>query len=58
MLKCLTLPKGAREELNYPQEVVDKILNGEPLWEDPKPVDEEADEDVEVEEGKEKKELT
>jgi hypothetical protein len=34
MLKSLTLPKGAKEELNYPSGVADKILNGEPLWEE------------------------
>ena len=34
MLKALTLPKGAKEELNYPQDVVDRILNGMPLWDD------------------------
>lgn len=34
MLKALTLPKGAKEELNYPPEVAEKILKGEPLFED------------------------
>ena len=32
MLKALTLPKGAKEELNYPPDVADKILKGEPLF--------------------------
>jgi hypothetical protein len=58
MLKCLTLPKGAKEELNYPQEIVEKILNGEPLWEEPTKNEEEVDEDAEQESQKEKKELT
>jgi hypothetical protein len=34
MLKAMTLPKGAKEELNYPPEVAEKILKGEPLWEE------------------------
>lgn len=34
MLKALTLPKGAKEELNYPPDIAEKILKGEPLWED------------------------
>jgi len=34
MLKALNLPKGAKEELNYPQELVEKIQKGEPLWDD------------------------
>ena len=32
MFKALNLPKGAKEELNYPPEVVEKIQKGEPLW--------------------------
>jgi hypothetical protein len=34
MLKALNLPKGAKEELNYPVELVEKIQKGEPLWDD------------------------
>jgi hypothetical protein len=34
MLKALTLPKGAKEELNYPPEIADKIIKGEPLFEE------------------------
>lgn len=46
MMKSLTLPKGAKEELNYPSGVADKILNGEPLWdEEPKDGEKEADGD-------------
>jgi hypothetical protein len=56
MLKCLSLPKGAKEELNYPQATVEKILNGEPLWDEPAK-NEDADDD-EQESVKEKKELT
>lgn len=33
-MKALTLPKGAKEELNYPQTVVDKVLQGQALWDD------------------------
>lgn len=54
MLKALSIPKGAKEELNYPPEVERKILNGEPLWEE-KGQEEEEDEDGEQ---KEKNELT
>lgn len=57
MLKCLSLPKGAKEELNYPQEVVEKILNGQPLWEDAPKNLEDGDEDAEAS-PKAKKELT
>lgn len=32
MLKALNLPKGAKEELNYAMELVEKIQRGEPLW--------------------------
>lgn len=34
MLKALNLPKGAKEELNYAQELVEKIQRGEALWND------------------------
>jgi len=47
MLKSLTLPKGAKEELNYPIEIMEKIINGLPLWEDAPKVDDDADEDAE-----------
>ena len=40
MFKALNLPKGAKEELNYPPDVADKIRYGLPLWdEDPKSED-------------------
>ena len=58
MMKVLTLPKGAKEELNYPQEVADKILNGLPLWESPAKKQEDEDSDAEQESNKDKKELT
>lgn len=32
MLKALTLPKGAKEELDYPIDFPDKVQRGEPLW--------------------------
>ena len=56
MLKCLTLPKGAKEELNYPAEVAEKILNGEPLWDEIQKTEDE--EDGEMEESRDKKQLT
>jgi len=34
MLKCLDLPEGAKADLNYPQDLAEKIRKGEPLWED------------------------
>ena len=34
MLKALNLPKGAKEELNYAIELIEKIQRGEPLWND------------------------
>ena len=34
MLKALNLPKGAKEELNYPPSVIDKVHKNEPLWDD------------------------
>lgn len=58
MLKCLSLPKGAKEELNYPAEVAEKILNGQPLWEEPTKNEEENDEEAEQESENKKKELT
>ena len=32
MLKALNLPKGAKDELNYPLELVEKIQRGDALW--------------------------
>lgn len=50
MLKALNLPKGAKEELNYPPEIADKIIKGEPLWkEDEGKNDDENDEDNDFE---------
>ena len=47
-MKCLTLPKGAKEELNFPMEIQEKILNGEPLWDEaPKRTTEEGEEEEE-----------
>jgi len=52
MLKALNLPKGAKEELNYPPELVEKIQKGEPLWDDKKKqAGEDEDEDAEQEEN-------
>ena len=34
MMKVLTLPKGAKEELNYGLEIAEKIMNGEALWDE------------------------
>ena len=50
MFKALNLPKGAKEELNYPPDVAEKVLNGLPLWDetaDAKDVDEDAEIDDE-----------
>lgn len=55
MFKALTLPKGAKEELNYPPDVHDKIINGLPLWDESKD-NQEIDEDAEVDEEQRAKE--
>ena len=57
MLKALNLPKGAKEELNYPPELVEKIQSGQPIFdEEPKENDTEPNEDAEFDdEEKEKK---
>lgn len=55
MLKALNLPKGAKEELNYPHDLIEKIQNGVPLFEeeDKNLNDTEANEDGDFEdEGK------
>ena len=57
MLKALTLPKGAKEELNFSQEVVEKILSGLPLWEEETTAREGEEEDGE-QDGKKDKKLT
>lgn len=49
MMKVLTLPKGAKEELNYGPEIVEKIINGEALWEE----DNNKDRDSEINEDAE-----
>ena len=55
MFKALNLPKGAKEELDYPHDLAEKIQKGEPLWEEEKPKDPEADEDEEEENDEKKK---
>ena len=51
MLKALNLPKGAKEELNYPHDLIEKIQNGVPLFEEEeKNNDTEPNEDGEFEE--------
>lgn len=45
MLKALNLPKGAKEELNYAPSVVDKIMNGLPLWDEAEEKNDDAGED-------------
>ena len=57
MLKCLALPKGAKEELDFGPEIVEKVLNGEPLWPEEKKKSQSDDEDDQeaVEENKEGK---
>ena len=41
MLKALTLPKGAKEELDYPLDFPLKVQKGEALYDDKEEVDEE-----------------
>lgn len=48
MLKALALPKGAKEELDFPIEVVEKVLAGQPLWEETKKQENDDDDDAEV----------
>jgi hypothetical protein len=49
MVKALNLPKGAKEELNYPPDVIQKIENGLPLWhEEVRDIDPDAEEDEET----------
>lgn len=57
MLKALNLPKGAKEELNYPADLVEKIQKGEPIFdEEPKNDNEtEPNEEDEFDDGEEKK---
>mmetsp|Transcript_42670 Transcript_42670/g.65451 ORF Transcript_42670/g.65451 Transcript_42670/m.65451 type:complete len:245 (+) Transcript_42670:461-1195(+) len=54
MLKALNLPKGAKEELNYPLEIIEKIQKGEPLWEEDNKEDGDEDEG-EIDEDERKK---
>lgn len=46
MNKCLALPKGAREELDFGPEIHEKVLKGEPLWEEEKSKMEDDDDDA------------
>jgi len=49
MVKALSLPKGTKEELNYPADVAQKIQDGLPLWqEEVRDVDPDAEEDEET----------
>ena len=34
MMKCMTLSKAAKELLNFPPELADKVRKGEPLWDE------------------------
>lgn len=45
MLKALNLPKGAKDELDYPPEIHDKLVRGEPLWSEQKAKEADEDED-------------
>jgi len=58
MFKCMTLPKGASEELNFPMEIKEKILNGLPLWDEEKKKNTEDDDEEEQEAQKGEKKLT
>ena len=57
MLKALNLPKGAKDELNYPAELVEKIQRGEPIFDDEpkKDNDTEPNEEDEFEDGEKEK---
>ena len=51
MLKALNLPRGAKDELDFGPEVAEKILKGEPLWEETKKkAEDEEDDDAEGDE--------
>lgn len=47
MLKCMMLPKGAKEELDFGPEIVEKVLKGEPLWPEEKEKQDDEDDDAE-----------
>lgn len=57
MLKSLALPKGAKEELDFGPEIVEKVLNGERLWpeEQKKKVEDDDDDAERLEEKDENK---
>jgi hypothetical protein len=57
MLKALNLPKGAKEELNYPPELVEKIQKGEPIFDEETKIDNdtEPNEDDEFDDGEKEK---
>jgi len=57
MLKALALPKGAKEELDFPVELAEKVINGEPLWEDNKKGDDD-DEDGEFQNDQKEEKMT
>jgi hypothetical protein len=48
MLKALALPKGAKEELDFSAEIAEKVINGEPLWDEKQKKDDDDDDDAEV----------
>ena len=49
LYRALDLPKGAKSQFNYPEELVDKILRGEPLWDDSPLKKDSDDEDADYE---------
>ena len=59
MLKALNLPRGAKDELDFGPEVAEKILKGEPLWEETKKkADDEEDDDAEGDEQEQGEKLS
>lgn len=53
----MALPKGAKEELDFPVELAEKVINGEPLWEDNKKGDDD-DEDGEFQNDQKEEKMT
>ena len=55
LMKCLNLPQGAKACYNFPDEMEEKIVKGEPLWNDEPSEKDPEDEDAEFEDMGEEK---
>ena len=55
LYKALDLPKGAKAYFNYPEDMADKILKGEPLWVDAPSKKDSDEEDGDFEDDQEAK---